>query len=57
MAKTLEHLQVAEIQTETGYRYWTAPMDEAEMSRFLATQVGRLSDLCCSIKCPCAGME
>ncbi|MBC9704867.1 MAG: hypothetical protein H9W81_07805 [Enterococcus sp.] len=60
MAKTLEHLQTAEIETYTGYRYWTGPMEQSEMSAFLASEAKRgngLSDMSCIAECPACESE
>lgn len=60
MAKTLEHQQVAEIQTKSGYRYWTTPIGQAEMSEFLASEEKKgngLSDMSCSSECPACNAE
>lgn len=46
-----EHTIVVEIETESGYRYWSAPMPESELSDFLATTGGGLSEVSCSISC------
>lgn len=54
------HLMVAEIETESGYRYWSAPMFKVQLDLWLAKEfrVSRdsgLSDYCCANGCWCDG--
>ena len=50
-----QHLQIAEIETNSGYRFWTKPMLAPEMKAYLNDlhRTEGLSDLCCSSECPC----
>lgn len=51
------HVLVAEIQAESGFRYWSEPMNNLELSLWVSSELavrGReLSDYCCSAKCWC----
>lgn len=53
------HVEVAELEHEDGYRYWTQPMPKAEMDVFLAQELKKdewyLSDLGCAMTCWCGG--
>lgn len=50
------HVVIAEIEDESGYRYWTKPTANAlEMNSWLfkALKHGELSDYCCANECWC----
>lgn len=52
-----QHVMVAELETDYGFRVWTEPMTQRKLDEFLATQrLGEeswLSDYCCSTGCWC----
>lgn len=51
-----DHLVVAEISTESGYRYWTKPMPAPELDKLIAEEEkkgGGLSEYVCSQNCWC----
>ncbi|MBC9704849.1 MAG: hypothetical protein H9W81_07715 [Enterococcus sp.] len=49
----VQHLEVAEIETASGYRYWTAPMTGSDLKAFLKeNNITMVSDWACSISCP-----
>lgn len=53
---TQPHLVVAEIETEEGYRYWSKPMPEFQLSLWIRKELRNsggsgLSDVDCSTKC------
>lgn len=51
------HLMVAEVETESGYRFWSAPMPKLELDVWLHRQLkggeDYLSDYCCANGCWC----
>jgi hypothetical protein len=50
------HLMVAEVEADSGYRYWSAPMFRLEMDLWLYKELrfgSGLSDLCCANGCWC----
>lgn len=52
------HLMVAEIETESGYRYWSEPMFKVSLDLWLDKTLTRdredgLSDYCCANGCWC----
>lgn len=55
------HLMVAEIEADSGYRYWSAPMASSlEMNLWIDQQEkfgGSISDLCCANGCWCVEEE
>lgn len=51
------HLMMAEIEADTGYRYWSKPMPKVQLDQWVNTELkysGGLSDYCCSSRCWCA---
>ena len=52
----LQHMMVIEFEDESGYRYWTRPLPESEVSDRIIkeAEIGYgFSDLDCSIECWC----
>lgn len=50
------HLAMAEMEADTGYRYWSDPMPEFALDQWVRGEeaIGAgLSDYCCSGKCWC----
>jgi hypothetical protein len=54
------HVMVAEIEAESGYRYWSEPMSKAALNLWVDKELkweGELSDFCCASSCWCAEDE
>ncbi|MBC9704836.1 MAG: hypothetical protein H9W81_07650 [Enterococcus sp.] len=50
---TVEHLEVVELETGSGSRYWTTPMYSSELKAFLTeNKITTVSDWDCAIDCP-----
>lgn len=51
------HVMVAQIEAESGYRYWSESMSNMELSMWVSKELAvagnGLSDYCCSMKCWC----
>lgn len=50
------HLMVAEMEAESGYRYWSAPMPKVQLDLWINQQAKHenyLSDYCCANGCWC----
>lgn len=58
VAAEREHLSVLEIETESGYRFWTAVMPESEASAYAkdvdANPDQWLSEFVCASSCWCS---
>lgn len=55
-APVREHMKMVEVETEEGYRFWTAPMPETEAEAYLdMVEAGPnyISDYDCSSSCWC----
>lgn len=56
------HLMVAEIEAESGYRYWSEPMFKVSLDLWLTKEFklhrgSGLSDYCCANGCWCVEEE
>ena len=51
------HLMVAEVEAESGYRYWSQPMFKLQLDLWLNKELrfgdSYLSDYCCANGCWC----
>lgn len=50
------HLMVAEMEAESGYRYWSKPMPKVQLDLWIdkeAKHENYLSDYCCANDCWC----
>lgn len=50
------HLMVAEMEAESGYRYWSDPMFKVQLDLWIDKEVkfdNYLSDYCCANGCWC----
>lgn len=54
MAKKINHIQVACIQTHDGY-YWTEPMIQEDMDDYLNKADINILEISCSALCRCEG--